>query len=328
MPNFKLEVLKISFFVFLTLFVFANRVIAADSRVLGIHILRPEEISQAKSLLLEENQEEWKYITIPLSLEDLNRKDNWQEFFWKAKEAKFIPIVRLVTRFDNESWQLPNKKEITNQISFLSSLEWPTPERHIIVLNEVNHAPEFGGQIDPSRYAKILEFTSNWAHSEAKNYKVLPAAMDLAASNTSQTMEAFLYLEKMYAANPEVFDTLDYWNSHSYPNPGFVSSPTRHDKKSLRGFEHELAFVKDKTGKDLQVFITETGWRDTSATSRWLDSYYEYAMQHIWSDPRIKAVTPFILQGSPGPFAAFSFLDEAGQPNRQYYAYRNLIEKY
>lgn len=321
----KLSVLVLVILVFLSL---TEKVKAVDSRVLGIHILRPEEITQAQDLLLDQDQEKWRYITIPLSLEDLQKKADWQKFFWQAKSAKLIPIVRLVTRFENGSWQIPNRKQITDQIAFLSDLEWPTPERHIIVLNEVNHAPEFAGQIDPAAYAKILEFTSDWAHSEVKNYQVLPAAMDLAASNTASTMEAFLYLEKMYASNPEIFDKIDYWNSHSYPNPGFTASPTRSDKGSLRGFEYELNFVKQKTGRDLQVFITETGWRDTSLTSNRLDAYYEYAMQNIWSDARVKAVTPFILQGAPGPFASFSFLNELGQPTKQYLAYRKLIENY
>lgn len=302
---------------------------AQEGQVLGIHILQTEEITDAVKLLKPEDQQrdEWHYVTIPLTLNDLDKKDQWQAFFTEAEKNKIIPIVRLTTKFENGAWQVPSKRDIYDLTRFMNQLPWPTQDRYVIVFNEPNHAPEWGGQTNPAEYAQVLSFTADWLHTEQKNYKVLPAGLDLAAPNGPRTMEAFTYLDQMVAAEPDVLSKIDIWNSHSYPNPGFVSSPQRTGQNSLRGFQYELSYLKEKTGRDYDVFITETGWRAEGSTNRWLGSYYQYAQQHIWSDPRVKVVTPFILRGSPGPFAQFSFLDEAGRPTLQYNAFQELVKQ-
>lgn len=76
--------------------------------------------------------------------------------------------------------------------------------------------------------------------------------------------------------------------------------------------------------KTLPVYITETGWRATKTNSNKLTQYYQYANKYIWSDPRVVAVTPFVLQGAPGPFAEFSFIND-GQPTAQYQALQSAI---
>jgi hypothetical protein len=301
---------------------------AVEGQVLGIHILNLDELDQAIELIQPQNPDTWQYVTIPLTLNDMERKEEWQAFFTKAKQKKIIPLVRLTSRFEDGAWKVPNRKELTNLVTFLGALDWPTDQKHIIVFNEVNHAKEWGGHLDPNEYAQVLRFTADWAHSEQKNYVVLPAAMDLAAPNGAVTREAFTYLNQMLVADPEILTVVDAWNSHSYPNPGFSSSPQRTAQNSLRGFEHELAFLKQKTGRDYSVFITETGWVVNRQTSRWLESYYEYAVQHIWSHPQVVAVTPFVLRGAPGPFSGFTFLDQNNQPTVQYTALQKALSKF
>lgn len=302
---------------------------ATEGEVLGIHILNTHELEAAQALLKENaDPETWHYVTIPVTLNDLDKQKEWQAFFDQAREAKLIPLVRLATRVEGTAWQVPSRKDITDLMTFLGRLNWPTQQRHIIVLNETNHAKEFGGRISPEEYAEILRFTSQWARSENKNYIILSGAMDLAAPNGSETMEAFTYLDRMVAFDPEIFNYIDYLNSHAYPNPAFSAAPQRKGQNTLEGFKYELAYLKEKTGRDFQVFITETGWVENRSTSRWLSSYYQYALDHIWSDSRVKAVTPFILQGSPGPFAGFSFLDESGNPTNQYLAYKRILENF
>lgn len=313
---------------FLITFFFVSTVsnVFAYENVLGVHILQPQEIDAAKDLITSENDDEWQYLTIPLTLNDLEKHDEWQEFFNKARERKIIPLVRLATRFENGSWQRPNRKELVSLVGFLSKLDWPTDKKHIIVFNEVNHAKEWGGQVDPASYAETLAFVSSWARSENNGFVILPAAMDLAAPNFGPTREAFSYLSELYQIDDKIFDSIDVWNSHSYPNPGFSSPPTRTGQNSLIGFRYELDFLKNKTGKDFDVFITETGWEENPSTSRWLESYYTYALQHIWSDSRVVAVTPFVLQGAPGPFEKFSFLDGNSQPTKQYKALQAALK--
>lgn len=301
--------------------------LAAETSKIGVHILHTSELTKAKELVAVSQDDTWQYVTIPFTLADLEREAEWQAFFDEAKEKKLIPLVRLTTRVENESWAVPNKREITRMIAVLSRLEWPTEQRHIIVFNEVNHAKEWGGTINPEEYAEVLSFTKNWANTEQKNFVVLPAAMDLAAPTGSQTREAFAYLTAMYAYDAEVFTGLGGWNSHSYPNPAFSAAPQAYGKNTLRGYQHELAFLKDKSDRELPVYITETGWEDSTKTSRWLASYYTYALQHIWSDARVVAVTPFVLKGDPGPFTRFSFLKGDDTPTKQYYAFQAALRQ-
>lgn len=316
---------------FLALFVFLlapTEAKAQGGQVLGVHILNPFELDDVSELLgVTQSENQWRYVTIPFTLDDLNKVDDWSQFFDKARRRRIIPLIRLSTRFENGSWKIPTRIEVVEMLEFLARQDWPTVDKHIIVFNEVNHANEWGGRLDPVGYTRIFRFASSWAHSQGKNFIVMPAALDLAASNGGQTMEAFNYLNQMYWADNEIFSYLDVWNSHSYPNPGFSSSPERIGQNSLRGFEHELDYLKNKTGRDYLVFITETGWRANSSTLPWLESYYSYALENIWSDPRIIAVTPFLLHGSPGPFSSFSFIDQNGQPTAQYRALQSALAK-
>lgn len=297
--------------------------------VLGIHIIYPSELDAALPLLrTDQNKEQWEYVTILYSLDDVSQHDLWQAFFDKCRANKIIPIVRLVTKAEGGSWQVPTTKNIIDLSRGLSALTWPTDERLVIVFNEPNHAKEWGNQVDPVRYAEVLQFTADWLHTDNKGYKVLPAGLDLAAPNGSETMEAFTFWKKALESNPDLFKSIDDWNSHSYPNPAFSSPPTAKAQNSLRGFQHELTFLKKYSDKEWGVYITETGWVENSSTSRWLPQYYTYAAQHIWSDPHVKAVTPFLLNGAPGQFSAFSFLDAQGNKTRQFEAYRKVIETF
>ncbi len=296
---------------------------------LGVHIMEPQELQAAVGLIKPSNSldNSWHFVTIPLTLDDLDKKDQWQEFFNQAKKHKVVPLVRLATRFKDGAWQVPTKKDVVDQIGFLSSLDWPTDKLYLVAYNEPNHAAEWGGRVDPAGYGRMLEFVADWAHTEEKNFVVLPAAVDQAAPNSAGTLEAFNFLEKMTKANPGVLKKIDVWNAHAYPNPGFIASPYSSSKMSLKSFLYELDWLKEKTGKDYLVAITETGWRQTPFNSWRLKGYYTYALKNIWSDKRVIAVTPFTLKGSPGPFSAFSFLDEGDKPTAQYRAFQTAIEK-
>ena len=308
-----------------------GRALAQEVRppALGVHILHPGEITDAAALIkTEANRDQWTYVTLPLSHDDLERHDEWQAAFTEAKKHRINPIVRLTSRFDPQlnAWSVPTRGEIIQLFHFLSRLEWPQDAKFIIAFNEPNHASEWGGQLDPAGYAKVLNFITHWAHTEHYGYRVLPAAMDLAAPNGPDTMEAFGFLDGMLAANPHVFDNIDYWNSHSYPNPAFSASPERTGQNSLRGYQYELAWLQEKTGLTRFVFITETGWDDNRATNSHLASWYAIAREQIWSDTRILGVTPFVLRGDPGPFAGFTLIDRNNFATTQYEAYAAQID--
>ncbi len=303
-------------------------ILARQGQVLGIHIMHTYEIEDAYSLIENYKKAHTFYLTIPFTLEDLNKKQQWQQFFNQAREKKMIPLVRLCTKVEDGVWVVPTRKNVVDMIDFLDQLSWPTERKYIIVFNEVNHAAEWGGTINPSLYADFLKFSYNWAKATDPDFFVLPAAMDLAAPNGTKTWEAFRYLQAMQQESEDIFEYVDAWNSHSYPNPGFSSSPTLKGKNSIRGFLHELEYLKRVTGKDYKVYITETGWIANGYNDRWLDDYYQYALDHVWSHDSVEAVTPFTLKGSPGPFAGFSFFDDQGKETVHYYAYQKALENF
>jgi len=304
------------------------RPVSAASKF-GMHVLRPEEFEQTDKLFAElrKDSDTKLYITVPFVLDDISQEDRWQKAFDYAREHNIVPIVRIGTRFDTEknAWKIPERKDILDISRALNSLNWPQDERYVILFNEPNHAAEWGGTLDPESFAEMTEFGLDWFNTDGRNYKVLPAAMDLAAPNGSFTLEAFGYWNKALEARPEILNKIAAWNSHSYPNPGFVAAPQRDAKNGMNGYEHELAFLDKHTERDLAVFITETGWKNDRFTRRTLENYYNYTVKNIWSDEKVVAVTPFLLAGAPGPFGGFSFIDETGKPTVQWQAMASVL---
>ncbi len=298
---------------------------------MGMHVLHPHEFEKVGQLYAESRGEakEPLYITIPFSLDDVGKRDEWQKAFDYARQENIIPLVRITTRFDSQvgGWKKPNKYEIVQLARALNALKWPQNKRHVILFNEPNHAGEWGGSLDPQSFARMTNFALDWFHTESNEFVVLPAALDLAAANTATTTEAFEYWQKVLETSPEIATKIDAWNSHSYPNPGFMASPSLNGKNSLRGYQHELAFMQKYTDRHLLVYITETGWLDRFSQYR-LTSNYDYAVRNIWSDERVVAVTPFVLAGTPGPFAEFSFVDQNGSPTRQWQSLAQAIRRY
>lgn len=301
---------------------------SAQTAKMGMHVLSMDEVEPAVTLLREQQKDtdHWYYITIPFTIADLEREREWQQFFNRAKDLHVIPIVRLATVPKGAVWVIPTQKNIVDQLTVLAHLEWPTPERRVLIFNEVNHAKEWGNSIDPVQYAELFRFSSLWAHSLQKNFIIMPAAMDLAAPNGSVTRDAFAYLDAMHAYDQAIFSYADAWNSHSYPNPGFSAPPQRLGRNSLYGYQHELAYLEKKGVASLPVYITETGWEQNRATSNNLARYYKFAFEKIWQpDNRVIAVTPFVFNGAPGPFASFSFISAEGKPTLHYDALKKVL---
>jgi hypothetical protein len=133
-------------------------------------------------------------------------------------------------------------------------------------------------------------------------------------------------MEKMFRSQPELLDLIDGWTSHSYPNPGFSSSPYANAKNTMRGFEFELLKLKTMTGKLFPVYITETGWDQSAGVGRSLANYYKYTAASIWSNPQVKAVTVFLLKGTDGPYAGFSLLNSDNTPTVQMRAFQAIMK--
>lgn len=287
----------------------------------GVHILFPEEIDKAALIANgASNQAEWGYITIVIQSTDKNLK-KWQKFMDRARELKLIPIIRLATYPVGPNWSKPTTHDFLDWANFLRSLDWPVKKKIVVVYNEPNHAQEWGGQINPQEYARHFFWTKEALLRFDENFLILPAGLDLAANNSRQTMDAFVFRQLMAGAEPDIFKELKAFASHSYPNPSFSSQPYERGRNKINGFLTELDFFKQYHQQPLEVYITETGWSRQSLSEEQIASFYQLAYQNIWNDPQVKSVTPFIFSAQQGPFTQFSIINPNNDSD---YLYKQL----
>lgn len=292
----------------------------------GVHILFSEEIRDAAKLI-NSNGGEWGYVTIPIQAGDRNLV-KWQRFMDDAKRLKVIPIIRLAIEgdyFNTKVWRKPTYTDVLDFANFLNSLNWPTKNRYIVVFNEVNRSDEWGGDANPSEYTDILSYATDIFKARSDDFFIITAGLDNASANISGTsFEPHTFLRLMEQAVPGVFAKIDGLASHSYPNPSFAQPPTRQGKVSVASFRFERELVRDLSGKNLPVFITETGWSQEFVPDELASSYFTQAFTSVWSNDAIVAITPFLLRAHAGPFTVFSLLRQDGTSNNRYNAILNL----
>lgn len=274
---------------------------ASPNNIYGVHIFNEEDLTDAATLV-NSNGGDWGYITIVIT-EPERDHGRWQKTFDQMRRLHLIPIIRIATKQEGNGWQKPNEGEINNWVTFLNSLNWVIQNRYIIIGNEPNHATEWGGSIDPAGYATYLMEFSAKLRQASPDFYILPAALDASAKNTGSTMDEALFLRKMIQSNPNVFDAIDGWNSHSYPNPDFSASEIATGRGSVLTFDWELTYLKSLgVTRNLNVFITETGWSDKNISDSEVGRRLSYAFENVWNDQRVVAVTPFILNYPNPPF--------------------------
>lgn len=290
---------------------------------IGIHILFPDELSQAKELV-NSSGGQWGYVTIPIQVGEKDI-DKWQKFFNEARKERIIPLVRLATHADyfvKESWRKPTEEDVLDFANFLDSLKWPTKNRYIIVFNEVNRADEWNGLANPGEYAALLSYAVDTFKERNEDYFIISAGMDNAAITADGTYSQYDYFRQMNLAYPGIFNRIDGISSHAYPNPAFSQPPEVDTEMSIHSFKYEKELINSMTDKNLPIFITETGWDQTLSSDTTVGLYFIQALETVWNDPNIVAITPFLLNSGPGPFEKFSFRDKEGKENEIYKAYK------
>lgn len=315
---------------------------AAEANKFGIHILEPTEVNQAAELV-NSSGGDWGWVTIVIRDDDMNH-NKWQDFFDQCREKHLIPIVRIATRLDGNSWVIPKIEDAEKWSSFLNNLNWPVADKYVVIFNEPNQAKEWGNEINPRGYARILDKFIKKFHSLDSGFLILNAGLDLAAPNGKETMETFRFMQEMNWEVPGIFESLDGWTSHSYPNHGYLGKPWDTGKTSVKGYEWELSVLKNdfKVRKELPVFITETGWPKNNSkiktqkskinlkTKNYYDEqtvaqYFKYAFENVWlKGSRVKAVTPFLLNYPAAPFFDFAWIDKEGNPFPQCSVIQNI----
>lgn len=324
---------KISFLLlFLTFFLFyfsknANAVYdpsAKPNNIAGIHILFPNEISEAAKLV-NSSGGDWGYITIPIQTSDKNL-DKWQSFMDEARKFHLIPIIRLATNgdyFNTTVWAKPNYGDVLDFANFLNSLSWPTKNRYVIVFNEPNRGDEWGGSPNASEYADILSYAYDVFKQRNDEFFILSAGFDNASINVDgKSLNEYTFIREMNSKIPEIFTKIDGIASHSYPNPGFHTPPS-YAYEGIYSFKHEQELIENLSGKKLPVFITETGWSSDTVSDFIQGNYYQDAFLNYWNEKSLITVTPFLLRAGMGPFTQFSFLTNS-QNSEKYKAYQNI----
>lgn len=325
MKGFRLQVVVAIIFLFFLLFpvtcnlftVFAIvDPLSVPNNKFGIHIISasPDESSPAASLVNTNGG--WGYITVIIQQND-KKTDKWQEFFNDLRRRHLIPIVRLASETEGQSWKRPDPDDANSWADFLNSLNWPTKNRYVVIFNEPNQGHEWGGEVSAKGYAQALDKWITALKARSDDFFVLNAGFDASAPNQLPFFEDELnFLQEMNSEIPGIFNKLDGWVSHSYPNPGFVGSPDGRGRGTIRTWGWELQVLKALgVRKDLPVFITETGWKHAEGLtynpnlpqSDVLSKYYENAFENAWNSPGIVAVTPFLLNYQESPFDHFSF---------------------
>lgn len=310
---------KIHIFIFILLFFLAFTKISyavydpasRPNNKFGIHILFPIELERAKKLV-NSSGGDWGYVTIPIQAGDRDI-EKWQNFMNTAAEMHLTPIIRIATEAywaNTAVWRKPTDFDIVDFANFLNSLVWPTKNRYVLLFNEVNRFDEWGGEPpSPEKYADFVELASDVFKARSNEFFIIAGGLDNASPNDQiKYFDNLYFLRKMGQHNPNVFNKIDGFSSHSYPNPNFAQAPSKTAIESTSTYIHEIAVIESFTKKKIPVFITETGWNAEILNSNTVASYLKTAMNDIWEhDNRVIAITPFILESNGGPFDKFTF---------------------
>ena len=274
---------------------------------MGIHVATPSEQDIKDAAKLVNANSSWGYITIVLQQKDRDKKA-LQHTCDLLRDAKLIPIWRLASRAEGDSWVVPEKRDAFLWADVLSSVNCTTKDMYVTLFNEVNRANEWGGAVDAKKYAQTALFFAQTLKAKSDDIKLMLAGLDSAAPHSlPQYEDEAIFLNEVFDTAPQLCTYLDAIASHSYPR-GFVDPPGgSFGRQSITGYRFEQDLYKEKCGKKFPVFITETGWKNGELPSSLLDSYYKYAFEQVWNpDETVRAVTLYDLNGSP-PNTEFAF---------------------
>lgn len=285
--------------------------LAVQNNKIGIHILFSDELETASKIVNNDGKGSWGYVTIPIQASDRDRL-KWQRFLDQCKDKKVIPIIRVATVPEGSNWAEPNSFDLVDFANFLGDLSWPTVNQYVVIFNEVNRSDEYGGFVSPEKYSDILSNAIDIFKAKSPDFYILPAGLDNAASNSRTSLNWRLYLERMYLRHPDIFNKIDGWTAHSYPNPDFSARADLSGSNKIDSYRTDLKYIHLFSTKKLPVFITETGWSGKYLSDHQIALYYQYALTHQWADANIVAITPFLLSAQDGPFSEFSFKNTDG----------------
>ncbi|MBI3558821.1 hypothetical protein HY085_00325, partial [Candidatus Gottesmanbacteria bacterium] len=184
--------------------------------------------------LVNSNGGAWGYVTIPIRANERNL-EKWTKFMEDSQKLHIIPILRIASFPVDDRWMAPNEYDLADFANFLDQLPWPTQNRYIVVYNETNRDSEWGGFVNPSEYARVLDRAIDIFHKRNPDFFIISAGLDPSVGNEDN------YLWQMNVAWPGIFSKIDGFAIHVYANFGF----------------EENYLCKNFFVCNLKVFITE-----------------------------------------------------------------------
>ncbi|OGC60677.1 hypothetical protein A3K34_02595 [candidate division WWE3 bacterium RIFOXYC1_FULL_40_10] len=278
--------------------------------------------------LVNSNGGDWGYVLLPYNVKDYDQS-KWQAVFERLNDRHLIPVVQL-WGLDKESYP----QDTREAARFLNSFAWPIRYKYISVYNEPNSADFWFAPPDPAEYARVLDFTIRTFKEENPDFFVMNGAFNVSAPTNSSYIDSFVFMRRMNQEIGGIFEKLDGWASHPYPQPNFAGSPDAKGRWSIRAYEAELEYLKNTIGvtKTLPVFITETGWAHAEGTnynSTYLpvdtvSDYFVRAFNEVWlKDDRVRAVMPFTVRYG-APHDHFSWLNDDYVPYKHFDAVKQI----
>ncbi|MDQ3099519.1 MAG: cellulase family glycosylhydrolase [bacterium] len=323
------------FFVVISLFasIFSPVQAQQHNNKFGIHISDIDEAEKATQLV-NSSGGDWGYVTITINSND-RVVGKWQDKFNVLAQKHLIPIIRIATYGEGDSWRIPSKDDPHDWAEFFNKLYWPTQKRIVTVFNEPNHATEWGNTVDPASVARFLNETIDALRASNPDYIILNPGFD---SSAPQKLPAYMdqvtFMDAMEKEVPGIFSKLDGWSSHSYPNPGFAGMPTDTGRRTIANYKWEIDLLKKRfrVEKDLPVYITETGWvvnnvdhpnirlSESGAAANMKEAY-----EKVWNpDASVVAVTPFLLTYRLPLFSHFSWIRPDNSETEMYSTIKSL----
>ncbi len=265
----------------------------------GIHVATPSEQDIKDGAALVNTNGSWGYMTVVLQEKDRDKK-SLQHMCDHFRDNKLIPIFRLASHAEGNSWALPKKRDAFAWADVLGSVNCSTKNIYVTLFNEVNMATEWGGAVNPKSYADIALFYANAIKNKNPDVQVLLAGLNQTAPhNPPYFNSAQRFLDEVLGNQSPLCNIIDGIASHSYP-PDFIGSPNARGLGSIAGYQVEQAIYEKHCGRKLPVFITEAGWKNNALSPAILKDYYKNAFEEVWAkDDSVRAVTLYDLNGSP-----------------------------
>lgn len=312
-------------------------IIGYQNNKVGLYIYAEVgEFIEIADELANSNGGDWGYVLIPYNVKDYNA-DRWGKLFERLSEAHLIPIIQL---WDLDLEDVKKRdKQIQESAIFLNSLQWPIKNKYVSVYNEPNDSKFWKGKANPEEYAEILEKTINAFKALDSDFFMMNGALNASARSGGDYIDAAVFMQRMNNQVPGIFERLDGWASHPYPQPNFSGSPNGTGRDSIRAYDWELSILRrfNVDTSDLPVFITETGWahRESEAASNGqrvpytlnehqVADNFKYAFENVWMpDPKVVAITPFTIRYDP-PHDHFSWVTHDNNPYPQFNAVKDI----